>query len=276
MKKKFVGSLILLLVIIIIFGGIMFINQEDFIFFPEKLERSYKFEFDQQFEEIFVKTGDGIKLHGLLFRVKDPKGLIFYLHGNAGSLRSWGWVAGTYTDLNYDIFILDYRGYGKSGGKISGEKQFYSDVQAAYDEMKKKYEENRIFVLGYSIGSGPAAKVASDNEPGLLILQAPYYNLSDLKRKQYPLVPGFLIKYKFRTDLFLKKCRMPIVIFHGDMDEVIYYGSSLKLKKLFKSGDRLITLKGQYHNGITDNPQYKDNLKKILENQSKNVYLLEN
>jgi len=57
---------------------------------------------------------------------------------------------------------------------------------------------------------------------------------------------------------------MPIVIFHGDMDEVIYYGSSIKLKKHFKSGDKLITLKGQYHNGITENQEYRKHLKKIL------------
>ncbi|MEN8222463.1 MAG: alpha/beta fold hydrolase [Acidobacteriota bacterium] len=266
MKKIFIKLLISVTILIIVFIGVMFMFQEKQIFFPEKLDKSFQFDFDQKFEEIFIKTDDESDLHGILFPVENSKGMIFYLHGNAGSLRTWGNVAETYTDMGYDIFILDYRGYGKSGGEISSEKQLYSDVQTAYNELKKRYDEKEIIVLGYSIGSGPAAKIASDNNPKLLILQAPYYNLPNLMRRHYPLVPGFFLKYKFRTDLFIKNCKMPMVIFHGDKDEVIYYGSSLKLQKLFKPGDRLITLKGQMHNGITDNPEYKINLIKILEN----------
>lgn len=265
MKKIFIGVLILILVLFIVLSGVFYMNQEKLIFFPEKLERSFQFDFDQKFEEIYIKTDDGIDLHGLLFSVENSKGLIFYLHGNAGSLSSWGRVAENYTDLNYDVFIIDYRGYGKSGGSISSEKQFFSDVQRAYDNLIKNYDENKIIVLGYSIGSGPAAKVASDNNPKLLILQAPYYNLPDLMRKFYPLIPTFFLKYKFRTDKYTKECKMPVVIFHGDLDEVIYYGSSLKLQKLFKPGDRLITLKGQGHNGMADNTDYKIEIEKILE-----------
>jgi pimeloyl-ACP methyl ester carboxylesterase len=77
-------------------------------------------------------------------------------------------------------------------------------------------------------------------------------------------IPTFILKYKFETDQYLKDCKMPIVIFHGNADEVIYYGSSIKLKKLFKSSDTLITLNGQGHNGITDNPEYIQEIKKIL------------
>ncbi|MCK4890740.1 MAG: alpha/beta fold hydrolase [Candidatus Aminicenantes bacterium] len=265
MKKIFIKILISILILYIFLGGVMFMFQEKYIFFPEKLEKSFQFDFDQKFEEIYIKTDDGIDLHGLLFSVDNSKGLIFYLHGNAGSLSSWGGVARTYTDLNYDVFILDYRGYGKSDGSISSEKQLFSDIQAAYDNLKKKYAENKIIILGYSIGAGPAAKIASTNNPKLLILQAPYYNLSDLMRKFYPLIPTFFLKYKFRTDKYIKECKMPVVIFHGDQDEVIYYGSSLKLKKLFKPGDRLITLEGQYHNGMSDNEDYLNEIKKILE-----------
>ena len=265
MKKLLIKIFLALLVIIIIICGVFYMNQEKLIFFPEKLDKSFQFDFDQKFEEIYIKTDDGIDLHGLLFSVDNSKGLIFYLHGNAGSLSSWGNVAETYTDLNYDVFILDYRGYGKSEGSINGEKQIFSDIQTVYDHLKKKYKENEIIVLGYSIGSGPAAKIASTNNPKLLILQAPYYNLSDLMRKFYPLIPTFVLKYKFRTNKYIKECKMPVVIFHGDLDEVIYYGSSLKLKKLFKPEDKLITLEGQYHNGMSDNEDYLTEIKRILE-----------
>src|SRR5262249_43285281 len=127
-----------------------------------------------------------------------------------------------------------------------------------------RYAEDKITVLGYSIGTGLATKTASANNPKMLILQAPYFSLTDMMRHTYPLVPTFLLKYKFQTNQFISNCKMPIVIFHGDRDEVIYYNSSLKLKKLMKASDRLITLRGQGNNGMTDNPEYKLEIEKIL------------
>ena len=130
--------------------------------------------------------------------------------------------------------------------------------------MKIKYAEDKIIVLGYSIGTGLAAEIASTNNPRLLILQAPYYSMADLMRHYYAIIPTFILKYKLETDEYIKHCKMPIVIFHGDQDDVIYYGSSLKLKKEFKNQDTLITLIGAGHNVITNNPDYKIAIKKIL------------
>lgn len=243
---------------------LLYIFQEKLIFFPEKLEKNHQFNFDQKFEEISITTKDKKLLSGLLFKAENSKGLVFYLHGNAGSLNSWGQVAKTYTELHYDVFLLDYRGYGKSEGSISSQQQLFGDIQAAYERLAKVYPENRIVVLGYSVGTGLASMIAATNNPRLLILQAPYYSLTDMMRQTYPLIPTVILKYKFRTDEFIKKCKMPIIIFHGNQDEVIYYGSSLKLKNEFKEGDTLITLIGQGHNGMTDNPEYKIELGKLL------------
>ena len=243
---------------------LLFFFQEKLIFFPEKLRKDYKFSFDGKFEEISIKAKDDKFLNGILFKADSSKGLIFYLHGNAGSLSSWGSVAKTYTYLNYDVFMLDYRGYGKSEGSIDGQEQFFQDIQTAYDELKNIYAEDKIIVLGYSVGTGLAAKVASANNPRLLILQAPYYSMTDMMRHTYPILPTFILKYKFETDDYIKNCNMPIVIFHGNDDEVIYYGSSLKLKEEFKKQDTLVTLVGQGHNGITENPDYKMELQKVL------------
>lgn len=240
-------------------------QQESLIFFPEKLSPGYAFDFDQEFEELYVPAKDGAKLHGLLFKAAAPKGLVFYLHGNAGSVASWGWVAKTYTDLNYDIFVLDYRGYGKSEGSISSEKQFYEDAQAAYDQLKSRYDESRIVLAGYSIGTGAAAMLAASNKPRLLLLQAPYYSLSDLMKNLYPIVPAFLLKYKFDTYRFIEKTAAPVVLFHGDRDEIIYHGSSEKLRQHLKPTDKVIVLKGQGHNGMNENLAYQRELANVLE-----------
>lgn len=265
MKKIIVWISIVFSFLLIIPWTLLYLNQESFIFYPEKLSNNHSFNFDQKFEEKTIKANDGVLLNGVLFKADSAKGLIFYLHGNAGSLDSWGLTAEFYTSFNYDVFMLDYRGYGKSEGVINSQQQMFDDVQTAYDEMKKWYPENKIIVLGYSIGTGPAAKLASTNHPELLILQAPYYSLIDMAKNNFKLIPSFILKYKFETNEYLKIVNVPVVIFHGDQDEVIPYNSSQRLKSEFENKVTLITLHGQRHNRMTYNPEYLMEMNKILQ-----------
>jgi uncharacterized protein len=263
-KTTIINTVKVIAVVYIIICVLLYFFQEKLIFFPEKLTKDHTFQFNQKFEELNFKTADDKLLNGILFKSDSSKGLIFYLHGNAGSIKSWGEIAQTYTSLNYDLFMLDYRGYGKSEGAISSEKQFYSDVQLTYDILKKKYAENKIIISGYSIGTGAATKLASTNNAKFLILQAPYYSLTDMMQHSYAIIPTFILKYKFKTNTFIQQCKMPVVIFHGNSDQVIYYNSSIKLKALFKETDTLITLENQGHNNMSENLLYQTELQKIL------------
>jgi pimeloyl-ACP methyl ester carboxylesterase len=271
MKKMLFWILGIITIFYLLVCVFIYFYQEKLIFYPEKLSYNYQFRFDGNFQERFIQTSDGKRLHGLLFKSQLSKGLILYLHGNAGAVDSWGQIAGVYTSLQYDIFILDYRGFGKSEGNIVGEKQFYADVEAAYEELKKSYDEKNIVIIGFSIGSAAAARLASLHHPKMLILQAPYYSLTDLIRHISPML--FLsvvaLKYKFNTWQFVKHTKVPVAIFHGDRDEVIYYGSSVKLKQHFKPNDVLIILKGQAHNGINENTAYILALRKLLTTSGK-------
>lgn len=265
MNKLFLKVLKYLIIVYVAACGLLFLFQEKMIFFPQKLDKDYHYTFDRSFEEIFIKTQDQSTLNGLLFKADSTKGLIFYLHGNAGSLQRWGEVATHYTALNYDVFMLDYRGYGKSDGSISSTQQVFSDVQTAYNRMLELYNQENIVVIGFSIGSGIAAKLASVNQPKLLILEAPYYSMTDMMHHRYPFLPAFLLKYKFSTNKYLEDCEMPVAIVHGTGDRVIYYGSSIKLQEHFKAKDTLITLEGQGHNGMIHNVQYFTELDKLLD-----------
>ena len=257
---------------IIIYAGIYIVtvvffvfNQEKFFFHPEKLQKDFKFNFAMEFKELNILAADSAILNGVIFKADTSKGLIFYLHGNAGSLKGYGEIAKIFTDLKYDIFVLDYRGFGKSGGSIENQVQLFSDIQIAYDKLKSGYDENSIIIYGYSLGTGLATKLASTNKPRLLILQSPYYSYTDIFKHKCPVIPTFLLRYKIETNKYIRDCKMPIVIFHGDKDNVIYYKSSIKLKKLTKPGDILITLPGQGHTGVTHNQEYLKELKKILQ-----------
>ncbi len=265
MKKIFLWVFGIIAIIYIGICVALYVRQEKLIFHADKLPANYKFEFTEPFEELTITEKDGTKLNGLLFKADSAKGLVFYLHGNAGMLNTWGDIAKIYTALHYDIFILDYRGFGKSGGEITSEEQFFSDVQTAYDSLKKRYNENNIIITGYSIGTGPAAMLASANHPKLLILQAPYFCLEDLATQRYNFTPKALLRYKFETFKYVKNTKAPVVVFHGTDDQVIACDQSLKLKQEFKAGDTLFVLPNQGHGKMNDNPVYQQQLQRILE-----------
>ena len=207
MSKRLARRIFIVLIVYIGICGLLYLCQEKLIYFPEKLAKDYQFNFNQSFEELNIEAERGKFINGLLFKAQKSEGLIFYLHGNAGSLRSWGEVANTYTSLNYDVFIFDYRGYGKSDGEITSPEQLFEDNQIVYNALKKRYPEKDIILLGYSIGSGLAAKLASENNSKALILQAPYSSLTDIMKDRFPLIPTFILKYKFYTNPYLNQCK---------------------------------------------------------------------
>lgn len=256
-----VGFVALLYVAVLV---VLYFKQERLLFFPSKLPADYRFSFNQPAQERWITAADGTRLHGLLFPADSSRGLVFYLHGNAGALDSWGEAAMLYTRLGYSVFMLDYRGYGKSGGTISSQEQFLSDVQTAYHQLLPEFPEAQTVILGYSLGTGAAAWLAARQHPRLLILQAPYFSMRATARQHYPFVPGFIVRYPLGTDAVLPQVKCPIVIFHGEHDEVIDYQTTMQLKALLKLQDQFITLAGAGHNGMTSNPDYQVAIRRIL------------
>ena len=180
MSKILIYSAIFAPSILIGLGIAIYLFQEKMIFHPEKLSDKYQFIFDGFFEERTYQTSDGNGLSALLFKAKNSKGVVFYHHGNTGSLNWWGKRAVDFTARGYDVLMYDYRGYGKSEGSIKNEKMLYEDATVIYKALLLEYEASKIIVYGVSLGSGIASYIALNGNPSQLILEAPYYNLYDV------------------------------------------------------------------------------------------------
>ncbi|MFK7948667.1 MAG: alpha/beta hydrolase [Saprospiraceae bacterium] len=241
----------------------LFLIQEKLLFFPYELPQNHQYNFNDFFEEINLEAKDGTTLHGVHFKVEKPKGVILFLHGNGGTINDWGQGAGFYTNLGYDIFYLDYRGYGKSGGKIKSEPQLITDAQLVYDYLKQHFSESDIIVSGTSIGTGMAVQLAANNQPKLLFLNVPYASLQQVIKEKIPFVPNFIIKYKLKSEQFISKIDCPIYAFHGDKDDVIPHHHSEQLKKKY-SKIQLTILKDFGHNNIPSSEEYIRQMTEIL------------
>ena len=205
----------------------LYFFQERIIFLPDRLSENHVY---RTGEEVKIDVADGISLSCVWMKEPNSKGVILYLHGNRGSNRRCIYQAENMAGNGYDIFMPDYRGYGKSGGAIQSEQQLFDDVQTVYDFLKQHYDESQIVVVGYSIGSGMASWVAANNTPQQLALLAPYVSLVDIKNRRAPFLPSFLLKYPLRNIQHLEKISCPVNLFHGLQDRIIPFDSSEKLQ----------------------------------------------
>ena len=244
--------------------AMLYFFQERLIFFPSKLEPNHDFSFDQPFEEIRLDA-DGTWIGGLKFLAqsrdgeqiysdangerKAKNGAVIFFHGNAGNLQGWGKYAQYFTDLGYDFYLFDYRGYGKSGGEISSQEQLYADADVMMQTVLREYDAGEVAAVGYSVGSGLAARTAQKYGAKRLVLIAPYFSLEELALEKMPFVPKFLIKYKIPTFEFVGGFGGPVTIFHGEHDELIGVDNSRRLLKFLKPGDKIYELNAE-HNDI--------------------------
>lgn len=261
-KKLFKRLLLIVLSGYLIVCGLLYFYQESLLFFPEKLDQDFQFEFKNEFIERDIMTSTGHSINTLLFPKENAKGVILYLHGNGGSLKSVGNVSEHFLPLGYDVFMVDYAGYGKSSGTITSQEEWFEDMQFIYNDLKNSYSEDKIIIIGYSIGTGVASYLASQNNPTQLILHAPYYSMTDMMQRNYPLIPTFILRYELATNEYLKNVNNPIHLFHGENDQVIPVESAVMLSK--ELNIPFTKLENQGHNNLSGNTTALLQLNEIL------------
>lgn len=255
------GALYVLVCIMFFFG------QDLFFFRPERLPHWFTYAYPFPFTEINFDMEDGGTVNALHFRVPNSKGVVFYIKGNSRSIKGWGKFARDFVGKGYDFFILDFRGFGKSRGRRT-ENILYADLQQVYKWLAAEYGEDRIVLYGRSLGSGLAARVASWNNPKLLILDCPYYSfLYQIQSYAFILPVRWLLRYHIRTDRFIKKVQCAVFILHGRNDRLIPYRQSEMLWALVPERIHLFAIDGAGHNNLPEFPQYHDLLYDILHEQ---------
>lgn len=246
-------------------------NQDKLIFFPEKLPKDYSFQFPIRFQEIELSTKDGEKSYALYFKAKnnDQNKTVFFFHGNAGSLRTWGGIYEDFVPLGWNVLICDYRGYGKNTGHLS-ENLMYDDAELwlNYTIQNLNIPKERIVIYGRSIGTGVAIELVSRNPDLILFLETPFTDLPSLAKNYYPFVRPWMFRFRFENLKKLKKVNSKIRIFHGTEDEIIPYRNSEIILENLKSQNKnvaLFTIRNGSHNDLTAFPEYHQALKKSLD-----------
>ena len=254
-----------IIVSITVLSVLIYFFQDKFIFKPEKLHADFEYKYDAPFRELFFEVEEGVRINGLHFHVDKPLGLILYFHGNSRSIKGWAKYAKDFYRYNYDVVLVDYRGFGKSTGKRS-EKDMLTDMQFVYESLTKTYPQNHMIVYGRSLGSGFAAKLAADNMPRYLILDAPYFSFKKTIERFLPILPvKYILRYHLRTDKWIPKVNCHTYILHGTKDWLIPISNSEKLQQLNHRKITLIRIHGGGHNNLPSFPEYHNFIRDILQ-----------
>jgi len=238
-------------------------GQERLLFLPQRLSPEFRFDLGADVHERTIEV-PGARLSALHLQLPAPRGVVFFLHGNAGNLRSWFVDLEFWRRANFDLFMIDYRGYGKSAGRIESEAQLHADVRAAWESISPAYAGRKRVLFGRSLGSGLVATLAVSVRPDLTVLVSPYSSMLALAAEYYPWVPGALLRYPLDTGAAVGRMQTPLLLLHGERDTLIGPWHSDALAALNPRA-RLHRVPGAGHNDLQEFDDYHAALNSALD-----------
>ncbi len=265
-KRKLIFRWIKVIVLIYAVLGILLYYLQDYILFhPEVLGRSHKYDFAYPHKEINIPYDKETILNIIQFNTRDTaKGVVLYFHGNRKNISWYAKYSGRFTSKGYEVWMIDYPGFGKSTGKFN-EQRLYDYALQLYKLARVKYKPADIIIYGKSMGTGIAAQLAAVRDCRYLLLETPYYSMVSLVLHYFPIYPARrMLHYHFPTNEYLPQVTAPIVIFHGTNDGVIPYSNAEKLKPLLKKNDEFVTIDGGSHNDLDKSPVFQMKLDSLL------------
>lgn len=242
-------------------------RQESLLFYPVPLPADHPLATATDIHERAVEV-PGARLSVLHLQRPDAKGVVFFLHGNAGNLQGWFSNADFYRDAGFDLVMPDYRGFGKSTGTISSAQQLREDVRAVWAQFAPQYRGRKVVLYGRSLGTGLAADLAQElsaqgQAPDLTVLVSPYTSFRALAAEFYPWVPGALLRYPLETESHLPRIGGPVLLVHAENDRLIGVHHFRRLQQVLP-GARVLVVPGADHNDLHESPVYREELRRAL------------
>jgi alpha-beta hydrolase superfamily lysophospholipase len=268
-KNKLMKWIKIIVVLYVLVGAILYFLQDKILLHPVALPADYHFQFNAPFQEIFVPYNGSISFDVIRFESQNgsvKKGAVIYFHGNMENINRYAKFANNFAEFGYDVWMMDYPSFGKSKGKFD-EAIVYEEALQVYKMVRAAgYAPDSIIIYGKSLGTGIATQLASVRDCKRLILESPYYSLSNLAAYYCWMYPvDWMLRYKMLTNEYVKNVTAPVTIFHGTEDETIPFSNAEKLQKeSFKKEDELIPIKGGHHNDLNDFPLMKEKLDSLL------------
>ena len=227
--------------------ALLYLAQRSLLYFPDPRRLDPVAAGLRQAEEVMLQSADGVRVSAWHVPAREGIPVVIYFQGNGGGLDL---RADRFRKLTADgtgLLALNYRGYGGSGGSPS-EAGIILDARAAYDFAAERYGADRIVLWGESLGTGVAVAIASEKPVTHVILDAPYSSTADIASDLYWFLPvRLLMKDQFRSDERIRNVKAPVLILHGEADDIIPIRYGERLLAMIPGEKRLVRFPHGYH-----------------------------
>ena len=273
MLKRFVIYSVLIILFIMILPKFI---EKGLIFHPDKGNDSITPDaYGIEYDDVTFRTEDGLNLHGWFVPGKksspdEDLHTLLWFHGNAGNINHrLGNIKMLHERVPVNVFIIDYRQYGRSEGKIS-EKGTYIDARAALAHLhsRKEINQEKIIFFGRSLGSAVAVELALKEKCRALILETPFTSILEMGKKLYPFLPvSLLLKTKYDSLSKIRNIKVPILIMHGDKDDLVPFEHGKRLYDMANEPKEFYTIPGAGHNDthIVGGDEYFDVIRNFVK-----------
>ena len=260
MKNRMIENILLLLLGLALLNACMYLQQPSMIFFPYATLDQTPAGWGLAYEDVFLDTEDGVRLHGWYIPRHGSTQSLLFFHGNAGNISHRGASVEIFHRLGLNVFIFDYRGYGMSQGKPD-EKGLYKDARAAWRYLNKErgFDQEEIVLFGRSMGGAVAAELAVEIQPGGLILESTFSSAKDVANAVFPVLSRLIfLRYDFDTVAHVRRVTCPVLVLHSPDDEIIPFRLGEKVFQAANEPKSFVKMRGGHNNGIfMSQPDYE-------------------
>ena len=219
---KFIAAVLIVFVVFIL---LIRLFEDKFVYFPFKYPQGHwqPDSFGLQAEDCYFTSADGVRLHGWFFANENASATLIWCHGNAGNISDRLYDLTLLCKLPINVFIFDYRGYGRSEGSPD-EPGVYLDAEAAYDYMisRNDVDKNKIIIFGRSLGGAVAVDLATKRSSVGLILEATFTSAKDMAKSSFGFLPvHYIMKTKLSSITKIRGIEIPVLVAHGTSDRTV-------------------------------------------------------
>jgi len=256
----------LALLIIISLTGIRYIERHS-IYFPMKEVLTSPEAAGLPYEDIYFETSDGKRLNGWFIPNDKAKFTVIFCHGNAGNIGHRVEKLTLLYGLGLNIFIFDYRGYGKSQGSPS-ESGLYKDAIAAHSYLteERRIPEDNIILYGESIGGAVIIDLARKARVRALITEETFTSIKDMAKIAYPFLPYFIFSSRFNCISKIGEVESSKLVIHSIDDEIVPFHLGEKLFDAASPPKKFLKIRGSHNTAFLDSEkQFTEGIKSFLD-----------
>ena len=268
MKGTVINIAIIIILCLLALNVLMYFQQPLMIFYPMTDVQQAPSDWGMGYEDVTLNTTDDVQINGWYIPNHGSKQVLLFFHGNAGNISHRRDSIDIFHRLGLNVFIIDYRGYGKSLGKPD-EQGLYLDAAAAWRFLteEKGFTTNDIILFGRSLGGAVAARLASEVPARGVILESTFSSAKDFARSVFTILSRLVyIRYDFNVAEYIRRVNYPVLVLHSPDDEIMPFNLGEKVYQSAHQPKYFVKMKGDHNYGfVLSQPGYGEAIREWLE-----------